>query len=1338
MLQFSTVDVISHIDREFNEGINPDPWYKRLQGLSRVQPLRSGGGAADTTYHDFFEKVGIISENSPTGNFYCQKLFEYFFKNALASFVIDFLVAVSDNIETLDQLSDFDNITRESFDFDEKIINLFRLQGITSHTTSNSEVIVKAIYSILCCGIGFTPLFESKGTNAVSAQLKEFLEDRKFLLTFDRLNSFSYSNAGVPEMSRNMDLDSNVKSEDYNNEVGDRDNVNELLALPGTQIPAWPGVAEFASIGDDDGAIHKAEKRRTRADHMPTVCSGFRDGVTIKRTLSMISSTMALASARARSADDRETSLDDVWQKATARSKDEVMSFGGAGRRSNFKNGHNFIDFIEGPTGEVIKNLLERDEETLSEDDFRMLHGYGTFTYHKTSGGSYFFPFERTKLPVGISTDSLRILTAAELANDLLGESTDLSSIREYAQETLPLITRFFTDINGSGLMGPKSEKLFDDLEGFKAHKRKYFTDFLTYMAETEPVATKYRYGGTYDSGKWAAQYELFAMNAYNNEKEILHYYLGKYMYVLRDNYADYDVFDRDDGDSPWWSEREDNHQIAGLDTVLGRSFIRRIPGELIVDDKMMLYGALNYKDSNQYGWFYPYAENFDELFSLGSNTTAGAESVNQLVGIDFYGSNGYLPEHWQSLSAGDYGNSIRMFGEDDAWEAGHIGSELTNVIHETQNTIINAIYDFDRQWIEENIGEDKIVNEDGSDEAKDQAGDTIFDFVKSRLILKSNIEPLGHDSTVRCFALFMFMRRLIKACCTSLITRAIENDDASKRKPKVEGGLIWFINSMWWRLNHRDGTWGSPAAPSVLEDALKGDFGSWDVYQDAFSDDAEVNERATGPLHPDKQVELWDFEGYRVAYDSLTDIIQGVIDEIDKTSEIQFYSYKMMQLLAAKIARASDTVEITASSIPDFVKDYINENIHENTSQFQVGGETRINLTKFYNRVQASSMQSKRKKLLLLSDSSSYLPAGKDISNEQILSMLKFLSIDKRGFLLDSSGKESSSGKFIMTIGLPNGFMKTIAEQEYQRRLVEDETIDTSAIFNSSLIKINVHRIDVINDNVETIPKYFIFDVNKYFLENIESVPETKSHFPKAKIKSTIPSAILNAMNIFHLAPDEQKYALASDFLIHENAKEIKANNRKECVFMNAVTDYYLKLYMRVVLGLDMDEDVFQFTELDNVSLSPGPDTVEQNNFSLYFEQPLDSILINLPQDNDYIRELNRIKTEAGRSIFFAPEKYLRRAIRPATFDRTLSVLIDENDFLTGDIADLEPEVSMRYQGELMGKGERYIDEADREILHDSKTTVYQYFCTVSLLVDDADGSSDRYDSSVGYRAIS
>ena len=120
--------------------------------------------------------------------------------------------------------------------------------------------------------------------------------------------------------------------------------------------------------------------------------------------------------------------------------------------------------------------------------------------------------------------------------------------------------------------------------------------------------------------------------------------------------------------------------------------------------------------------------------------------------------------------------------------------------------------------------------------------------------------------------------------------------------------------------------------------------------------------------------------------------------------------------------------------------------------------------------------------------------------------------------------------------------------------------------------------------------------------------------------------------------------------------------------IAINHIEDYYLKLYTRIMSGLDFEEDVFQLTDDTGVSVFPGTDRepfLGQNEFNELFDSFLNGLITSLnlsPEEEVSIRNNTyRLKTEAKRSIFFAPFKYMYKAIRTKIFDRVFSILVDE-----------------------------------------------------------------------------
>ena len=188
--------------------------------------------------------------------------------------------------------------------------------------------------------------------------------------------------------------------------------------------------------------------------------------------------------------------------------------------------------------------------------------------------------------------------------------------------------------------------------------------------------------------------------------------------------------------------------------------------------------------------------------------------------------------------------------------------------------------------------------------------------------------------------------------------------------------------------------------------------------------------------------------------------------------------------------------------------------------------------------------------------------------------------------------------------------------------------------------------------------------------------------------------------------------------------------------IFHNHLTDHFAKLYCRAHTGFDFDEDIYQFTAERNISLSPGYDTALTYWYSTCFSDPMRTLLPFLPEDNAYKYELARLEGESARSVFFSPEKYFNRTVKPKVFDRVFSIIFDEEDFIPKSLPDgVGATEHMMAQNTCINNDsysgdpdlERYFNaltvDSSKDLvktyLKKYQSTIYKYFVTINLQPD-------------------
>jgi len=156
--------------------------------------------------------------------------------------------------------------------------------------------------------------------------------------------------------------------------------------------------------------------------------------------------------------------------------------------------------------------------------------------------------------------------------------------------------------------------------------------------------------------------------------------------------------------------------------------------------------------------------------------------------------------------------------------------------------------------------------------------------------------------------------------------------------------------------------------------------------------------------------------------------------------------------------------------------------------------------------------------------------------------------------------------------------------------------------------------------------------------------------------------------------------------------------------MFENHVIDYYIKTFMKLTTGFDLNEDVFPFLE-GNV-LFDGPDPGNEIIYQTMVEKAR-TLFVDLDVESSL--NYDRLKGEISRSIFMSGQKYRNRIIYPKIFERVFCILIDPDTF---KLANKESEL--------------------REFLESSRSdSVYgngeytQYYATISLKPEEY---SDEY----------
>jgi len=305
------------------------------------------------------------------------------------------------------------------------------------------------------------------------------------------------------------------------------------------------------------------------------------------------------------------------------------------------------------------------------------------------------------------------------------------------------------------------------------------------------------------------------------------------------------------------------------------------------------------------------------------------------------------------------------------------------------------------------------------------------------------------------------------------------------------------------------------------------------------------------------------------------------------------------------------------------------------------------------------------------------YLPA----SSAVIPNTSKNLGTASRlkGFL-DS---EDTGKKRIFTIGLPSGLV------EFLRRAASRSLLDPD--FNeSTIVKISLWKRNLLTETTADVPVEYLFDLKRFMLDGRRSWPITSrnmssysdakeidsawQYFKGQTIDDMLNDAVILKYDRYGVGTTFQGTAYSDDFrekiaddgTLDSLTEELmptcanttgKSKDILDEIFYNHVTDYYLKLYLRLTSGIDVREEVFCFKDEDT-------EIIEADSNLSSRRKKWASLLKSMYGTRDMASSITyqRVLGELDRSIFLSPERYKNRIIYPKIFDRVFCVLVDES----------------------------------------------------------------------------
>ena len=338
------------------------------------------------------------------------------------------------------------------------------------------------------------------------------------------------------------------------------------------------------------------------------------------------------------------------------------------------------------------------------------------------------------------------------------------------------------------------------------------------------------------------------------------------------------------------------------------------------------------------------------------------------------------------------------------------------------------------------------------------------------------------------------------------------------------------------------------------------------------------------------------------------------------------------------------------------------------------------------------------------------YLPATKATMINQ-MNDLATISLDGEFMTTYRSGRRR-----ILVVGIPAGAIERL------RNAAVDSTANLE-YWETTVIKLRIYRRNLIDDSEVMIPKEYIFDTSKFIIEGRSSKPSATPGIVQVSEADNIDAAqvFLDGWTVNDLLDNTTVYSYGVDGITGDTQGDVYNSYDKnylrdsvyKTIFRNHVNDFYLKLYMMLTLGIDVNEDIFPFLEQEIFFDGPDPG----------LEQEFDRLKLELGErfpTRDAVSSINysRLVGELQRSIVFSGKKYRNRILYPKIFDRVFCILIDESDWNDAS-ADSALDLAVDGSTGLPDyESMAFPDEQSSLAADVIKPTYYQFFADMTLML--------------------
>jgi hypothetical protein len=409
-----------------------------------------------------------------------------------------------------------------------------------------------------------------------------------------------------------------------------------------------------------------------------------------------------------------------------------------------------------------------------------------------------------------------------------------------------------------------------------------------------------------------------------------------------------------------------------------------------------------------------------------------------------------------------------------------------------------------------------------------------------------------------------------------------------------------------------------------------------------------------------------------RVIYNNVTRVANSAKNSIRENNKSCFNHLLIMKAQA-------QTMRKQVNEVKKFVKGVGSQNDYRKILDiFDESGVGR-ELLSFVSPTMLASNKYSQMKLMTGAKKFPHIPAADVITSKQLKNMMTFFNQKSRGFHAKESIDVLNGRKTVMHVGIPAGMLENLQFEALR------ETGD-NLYEGSNLVMVAIHRKDVLNSRSYVYPKTFVFDMSRFVID----YPDNGS------VGQTSDQTFLSAEDLINNSQIHKIDGLGSAFRIpkgkayHKDSFGIFDFENQpgyddkftKSIFENHLTDHYLKMYYKFLLGLDFDEYVYQLTR--DSAIKNGPDQINIDLLNQIITNN-ESVFPDAFEDINSARELFKINTGIANTLFFNAERYAKAALYPNAFDRVFSVLLNERDFIhyTGDIV---KDKSARQYGGIVG----------------------------------------------------